>query len=114
MTAQEKSPELLLPEDGDRRRRLQNWLNARRAEIERYGREHPAQHPDIRDRVMAQQICEVKILEQLLASGKVVAWDLSKEILLERKQKDQGSIQAFGVSWLDAWAEITTLLRLLS
>lgn len=109
MTTKKKSPELLLPKNDQAKRRLQDRLKKREVEIENYRREHPAQHPDFKDRVMAQQICEVRILKQLLTSEKVVAWDLSKEIMLERQKKDEGSMQTFGIGWLDAWDAITAL-----
>lgn len=110
MATQEKSPELLLPQNNEAKKRLQSRLKARENEVKDYDSGHPAQHPHFKDRAMAQQICEVRILKQLFAKGKVVAWDLSKEIMLERKKKDEGSMQTFGLAWLDAWAAITTLV----
>lgn len=110
MAIQEKSPELLLPQNNEVKKRLQSRLEEKENEIKDYDSGHPAQHPHFKDRVMAQQICEVRMLKQLLARGKVVAWDLSKEIMLERKEKDEGSMRTFGLAWLDAWDAITVLV----
>ncbi|MFA4998883.1 MAG: hypothetical protein WC514_02580 [Candidatus Paceibacterota bacterium] len=110
MTTKEISPELSLPENDRAKTLIQNKLTERKGEIERYHREHPAQHPDFRERMLARQICEVRILEQLFSSNKAIAWDLSKEIMEKHREKDPGSMQSFAIGWLDAWDAIVSLL----
>ncbi len=109
MATKEKSPELLLPNDQTIRASCNKRLEEKREEIKRYNQEHPAQHPEFQERILAQQICEVRILEQLLKSGKVVGWDLSKQIMEERQKKDQGSMERFYYGWGYAWETIAAL-----
>jgi len=111
VTTETKSPELLLPENEKAKRYLQDKLGERTKEIELYHRDHPAQHPLVREKTLAREICEVTILKQLIDSGKAIAWGLFEQVLEERQKKDGGSVRAFYDAWSDAWDTVADIVK---
>jgi len=107
VTTEVKSPELTIPDNEKAKQHLQNKLKERKKQIEVYHRDHPAQRPLIREKMLAREICEVFILSQLFDSGRVTAWGLFEQLLEERQKKDEHSVRAFYDAWSDAWDTIT-------
>ncbi len=106
MANHEKSPVLILPKDKKLVAKLRRKLEEYKHRIESYHEQHPNQHPVFREIVLAIEICKMTILEQLLANGKVVAWDASKKFIEERQKKDKDSAPKFVDAWMRAWPVI--------
>lgn len=65
-----ESPVIVLPNDEMRKRQLEDKLK------EYKGRKDPHRHPALQ----MDTICKIEVLERLLRDGKVVTWDLSREM----------------------------------
>lgn len=65
-----ESPVIVLPDDETRKQQLRDKL------AEYKGRMHPYRAPELQ----MGTICKIAVLERLLADGKVVTWDLSREM----------------------------------
>jgi len=101
-----QSPVLMQPESEEFVGRLHRLKDEYSRRIEAYHGDHPNQHPEIRERAVAKEICAVAILDELLSKGHVVAWDANLEFMKLRMAENETQARAFVMPWEDAWDEI--------